>query len=90
MVQKLILKKKKLIAKITTSKILKALSTLHESRKNGHILTGLFYYKSEGTNLIERLNIPKSGLTQLTAEGCDLVKKIFDKILADFKWGKLT
>lgn len=63
----------------------KALSTLHESRKNGHILTGLFYYKSEGTNLIERLNIPKSGLTQLTAEGVRPSKKIFDKILADFK-----
>ena len=59
-----------------------AISALHESRKKGEILTGLFYFDSESKPLRETMNLRGSGLVDLSQDQLHLKQTELDSMQA--------
>ncbi|MEO0336190.1 MAG: 2-oxoacid:ferredoxin oxidoreductase subunit beta, partial [Pseudomonadota bacterium] len=59
-----------------------AISLLHESRKKGEILTGLFYFDPDSKSLEKTLNLRDSGLVGLKPEQLQLKQSELDDMQA--------
>lgn len=62
-----------------------AMGVLHEARKRGEILTGLFHIDEEKESLVENLNLSIKPMSQLNEKDCRPTEEQFQNILSQYR-----